>query len=189
MNVIPSNKKPVYAEIYGVSPSDGRVAMSTDIQDRPILKVDAAQTIAAADFNIRNLNGSTDSSIITAADFAIRALDGSRDGVTAYDNSFFVTSGTATILLGGTTVLQVDTSPYSSSAFLVRADALALLATVSLQLSPVDNPASYFTTVASEGNLILGGRYLFVPPVPLRYARIFGTGVGARFTAYYVGQI
>jgi hypothetical protein len=188
MNILPFNTKPVHTEIYGTSSLGGRIAMGTDAQGRPALYEDAVQTIAATAFDIRSLSGGTDSANITATAFDIRSLDSGLDSILASANTFFVTSGTATLLLGGTVVLSVDTSPYSSSAFLIRADAISLLTTVFLQLAPVDT-ATYYVTVASESSLILGGRYLLVPTMPLRYARIFATGVGSRLTAYYVGQV
>ena len=103
-------------------------------------------------------------------------------------NPFVALNNTVTLALGGTTVLTVDTSLYSSGAFLVRADSISLLTTVYLQLAPV-NTASYFINQGSQSGLLLGGKYLFVPPVPMRYARIYATGVGSVLTAYYIGQI
>ena len=186
MNDLPFNKRPINTQIYGAS-SNGPIALRTDDQGRPVLRLDATQTIAASSLDIRDLSAA-DIAAITAAGFAIRSLDGSRDSVTTVENPFTVLSATATLVLGGTSVLTVDTSPYSNSAFLVRADAISLLTTVSLQLAPVTT-ASYFTTIASESGLILGGRYLLLPPMSMRYARIFATGIGSVLTAYYIGQV
>lgn len=186
MNELPFNKRPVYAQIYGAF-SDGPTALRTDAQGRPVLQLDGAQTIAASSLNIRDLS-EADTAAVTATGFDIRSLSGGRDSVGTVQRPFTVLSGTATLLLGGTTVLTVDTSPYSSSAFLVRADAISLLTTVSLQLAPVTT-ASYFTTVDSQSGLILGGRYLLLPTMPMRYARIFATGIGSVLTAYFIGQV
>ena len=186
MNNLSFNRQPVYAQIYGTA-SNGLTAMRTDAQGRPVLLLDATQTIAAASFDIRSLTAS-DTAAITAADFDIRSLNGDRDSVTTVESPYTVISNTATLILGGTTVLTVDTSPYSSSAFLVRAEAISLLTTVSLQLAPVTT-ASYFTTVDSESGLILGNDYLLLPTLLMRYARIYATGVGSVLTAYYIGQV
>ncbi|MGI6005105.1 MAG: hypothetical protein ACOX88_06805 [Christensenellales bacterium] len=188
MNFFSFNKRPVHAEIYGSTPSEDRVAMRADEQGRPVLTVGATQTIAASSLDIRNLSGTEDTAAITAADFAIRALSSIRDSVTAGSSTFFVTSGSATLIVGGTTVLAVDTQPYAVSAFLVRATFISAVTTVFLQLSPVTT-ASYFQTVASQSGLAGGGTYLLVPPMSMRYARIFATGLGSQLTAYYVGQV
>lgn len=161
--------------------------MHVDAEGRPVLKVNATQTIAASTLNMRNISGVTDTATITAANFNMRAVSGSRDSVLADANTFTVAANTATLLLGGTAVLTVDTSPYARSAFFVRADFISLLTTVFLQLAPV-NTNSYFETAASEAGLVLGGEYLLIPTVPLRYARIFATGIGSILTAYYIGQ-
>ena len=85
-------------------------------------------------------------------------------------------------------MLTVDTAAYARSAFLVRANSISLLTAANLQLAPV-NSANYFVTDSTQSNLLLGGTYLFVPSVSIRYMRIFATGVGSQLTAYYVGQI
>jgi len=187
MNILTFNRQPVAANIYGSAP-DGPVAVNADAEGRPLLSLDATQTVAASALHIRDLNSARDTAAITAGGFDIRSLTGGRDSVSTVKNIFQIVSNTVTLLLGGTVVLTVDTKPYSQSAFLVRAEAVSLLTTVYLQLAPL-NTGSYFETVATESGLILGGRYLLVPTMPLRYARIFATGVGSRLTAYYVGQI
>lgn len=186
MNELSFNQKAIHMQVYGES-SHGPTAMRTDAQGRLVLRLDATQTIAASSFDIRNLS-TGDTAAITAADFDIRSLNDARDSVTISANTFTVVYNTATLLLGGTTVLTVDTSPYSNSAFLVRADAVSLLTTVYLQLAPVAS-ANYFTTVASESGLLLGGEYLLLPSAAMRYARIYATGVGSVLTAYYIGQV
>lgn len=187
MDFLSFSKQPVSAECCAASPG-GETALRTDAQGRPVLYVGAAQTVAASGLDIRDLSAARDTAAITASDFDIRALTGGRDSVLASSNGYFVTSGSASILIGGTVVLTVDTRPYGRSAFLVRVDFLALGTTVSLQLAPV-NTSSYFETVSSQTGLALGGTYLFVPSVPMRYARIYATGATAQLTAYYVGQI
>ncbi len=181
-----SDEQPVRAQMYG-SVADGLVGMQTDVQGRPVLHLNATQTIDAASFNIRDLTAS-DAAVMTATDFDIRNLDGTRDSVTTVNNPFAVTNNTVTLVLGGSTVLTVDTSPYSRSIFLVRADAVSLLTTVNLQLAPI-NSANYFTTVATETGLILGGEYLLLPTVQMKFARIYATGIGSVLTAYFVGQV
>lgn len=186
MNQIAANQQPLHAQIYGAAPG-GLTAMRTDAQGRPVLRLDATQTIAASSFDIRNLTAA-DVAAITATGFDIRNLNGSRDSVTTVVNPFTVLFNTATLLLGGTTVLSVDTSPYSSSAFLVRADFISLLTAANLQQAPI-NSNNYFATVNTQSGLLLGGEYLFVPTVQMRYARIYATGVGSSLTAYYIGQV
>lgn len=186
MNELSFNQKAIHMQVYGES-SHGPTALRTDTQGRPVLRLDATQTIAASSFDIRNLS-TVDIAAITAADFNIRGLNGTRDSVTISANTFTVVSDTVALLLGGTTVLTVDTSPYSNSAFLVRADAISALTTVYLQLAPVAS-ANYFITVASESGLLGGGEYLLLPSVAMRYARIYATGFQSVLTAYYIGQV
>ncbi|MEL7604051.1 MAG: hypothetical protein AAGU77_12925 [Bacillota bacterium] len=186
MNTLPFGGRQVSAVPYGAAPEEGKAALRVDLAGRPVLTVGATQTIGAASLDIRSLSAALDTAGITASAFDIRALN-SGDSVTAYDNAYTVSSGSQTLLLGGTVVLTVDTSPYARSAFLVRVDSLSLLTTANLQLAPV-NTSGYFETVASQSSLALGGVYVFVPDIAMKYARIFATGVGSVLTAYYVGQ-
>lgn len=186
MNDLSFNKRPVRAQIYGEAP-DGLTAFRTDEQGSPILKVGGTQTIAASDFDIRNLDLS-DVAAITALNFDIRDFNEGSDSVMIGERPFMVTSNTITLVLGGTTVLTVDTSPYSNGVFLIRADLISLLTTVNLQTAPI-NSSNYFTTIDSESGLILGGKYLFSPSVQMRYVRVYATGVGSVLTAYYIGQV
>jgi len=181
------NPRSVHAEIYGAPPAGGPAGMRTDAQGRPVLSVGAAQTMAASSFDLRDLSAALDTAGITAAGFDLRALEGSRDSVSSASNAFYVVSNTAALLIGGTVVLTVDTSPYAGSAFIVRADALSAATSVYLQLAPVNTP-SYYVTVASASGLLLGNTYLLVPPLPMRYARVYAPGIGSVLTAYYVGQ-
>lgn len=178
--------QPVRMQPHGKAP-DGWNALRADAQGRPVLWEDATQTIAASSLNLRDLTAS-DIANITAANFDIRALNSSLDAVKTGANPYATASNTTSILLGGTTVLTVDTRPYSSSAFLVQANSISLLTTVYLQLAPV-NSNNYFTNVASEAGLILGGVYLLLPTMTMRYARIFATGIGSTLTAFFIGQV
>jgi hypothetical protein len=185
MNNSSLNKRPVRAQLYGTATAP--VPLRTDALGRPVMQLDAVQTIAASSFDIRNLSAS-DIAMITATDFDIRALNGATDSVTTVGAPFVTNMGTATILLGGTTVLTVDLSPYANNVFVVRADSISLATTVNLQLAPV-NSANYFTTVASQGGLLLGGRYILIPTATMKYARITASGVGSVLTAYHIGQV
>lgn len=188
MNFLTRNKRPVHAGIYGTPLSGDPVPMRVDADGRPVLRLDATQTVAASALDIRSLSAARDTANITASDFAIRPLDGDRDGIAVYRNDFYVESNTETIpLLGSVTVLQVDTMPYASSAFMVRADSVSALTSVFLQISPVTT-ASHFVTVAQESGILFGNTYLLVPTMSLRFMRIFATGALSRLTAYYVGQ-
>ncbi len=183
------NNSPLFqALLYAMQSSGGNIPVSLDAAGRPLLQIDGTQAIQADALDVRSLSAAADTANITASDFDIRPLNGARDSVLLYRNGFFVASATQTLLIGGTTVLTVDTAPYARSAFLVRADFISLLTAASLQLAPVNN-ASYYVTNSTQSGLILGGDYLFVPSVSIRYMRIFATGVGSQLTTYYVGQI
>ena len=179
-------KQPLHMQIYGKI-AEGLNAIRTDAQGRPVLWEGATQTIAATSFNVRDLNAS-DVANITALNFDIRNLESSLDAVRTGANPYAVASNTATLVLGGTTVLTVDTRPYSNTAFLVQANLISLLTTVFLQLAPV-NSSNYYTTVDSATGLILGGEYILLPTMSMRYARIYATGVGSILTAYFIGQV
>lgn len=183
-----NNDHPLAALIRGTGPGGTRVPMRVDGMGRPVLTVNGTQTIAANGLDIRSLSAARDAVTATATDFDIRSLSAAQDGVLQYANGYYVTSGSATLVLGGTTVLTVDTAAYSSSAFVVRVDSLSLLTAANLQLAPA-NISSYYTTDSTQSGLLLGGLYLFVPSVSMRYMRIFATGIGSQLTAYYVGQI
>ena len=142
MNFLTFNQQSAAAQIFALA-QDGAIAMRTDEAGYPVLKVSGTQTIVATDLDIRDLDGANDTAAITAGNFAIRPLEGSRDSLELAQNNFYVTSDTATLLLGGTVVLTVDTAPYANSALMVRADAISLLTSVYLQLAPV-NTDSYF---------------------------------------------
>lgn len=178
---------PLHAGIYGATGPDELVAMSVDATGRPILTVDTTQTIAAANLDVRNLSGASDTAVITATGFDIRPLSGANDSLIQLENFNAVASDTATLVLGGTTVLTMDTSPYSYGIFVVRADFISLLTTVTLQLSPV-NTTAYYVDDGSHSGLLLGGVYVLKPTRLARYARIFATGIGSVLTAYYFGQ-
>jgi len=188
MNLLPSNNGPLPAAIYGAASAGAHIPMRVDAQGNAVLSVNATQTVSAGSLDIRSLSALLDIAAITAADFDIRPLSGARDSVLLPSNGFYVTSASAALILGGTVVLTVDTAPYASSAFLVRADAISLLTTAYLQLAPADT-AGFYTTDSSQSGLLLGGVYLFAPSVPLRYMRIYATGVGSQLTAWHVGQI
>lgn len=183
------NNAPLFqALLYAMRPSGDNVPVSVDAAGRPLLQINGTQDIRADALDVRNLSAVADTANITATDFDVRPLNGAQDSVLLYQNGFFVASATQTLVIGGTTVLTVDTAPYARSAFLVRADFIALLTAASLQLAPV-NSANFYVTDSTQSGLILGGDYLFVPSVSIRYMRIFATGIGSQLTAYYVGQI
>lgn len=189
MNMLSFDNSPLLqALIYATQSSEDNIPVSVDSAGRPLLQINGTQDIQADALDIRNLSAATDTSTITGADFDVRPLNGAQDSVLLSRNGFFVASATQTLVIGGTTVLTVDTAPYARSAFLVRADSISLLTAASLQLAPINN-ASYYVTDSTQSGLILGGDYLFVPSVSIRYMRIFATGVGSQLTAYYVGQI
>lgn len=187
MNLLSFNRQPLSAQVFGREPPETERPFQTDAQGRPILRLDAVQTVAASSLDIRNLTDTRDTLAITALNFDMRSLSAARDPLTAGKNTFFTASGSAGIVLGGTTVLTVDTGPYAYSAFLAVVEFLALGTTVYLQTAPV-NIDSYFVTLDSRTGLALGGKYLMVPNVPMRYLRIYGTGIGAQLGAYYFGQ-
>lgn len=170
--------KYVRAQVCG-NTGNGNQVMRTDAQGRPVLRLDATQTISGSSLDIRSLTAA-DSAAVTAGNFSIRSLEGERDSLKILQNTFIAATASATLLLGGTTVLTVDISPYSSATFLVSADLISLATTVFLQLAPI-NSANYFQTVSSQSGLILGGRYLFVPAAAMRYARIYATRGSARY--------
>lgn len=180
-----NDKRSINMKVYGKA-SGTLAVLRVDTQGQPVLREDATQTIVATALNMRDLT-SLDAMTATATGFDIRGFGSNRDAIVAAQNADTVLSNTATLVLGGTTVLTVDMSPYSTSTFLVIADSISLLTSVYLQLAPV-NDADYFTTVASETGLVLGGEYLLLPTAPMHYARIYATGIGSVLTAYYFGQ-
>ena len=187
-SLIFDNAPLLHALLFAARPSVDEAPVAVDAEGQLKLVIDGTQTVGASSLDIRNLTAAQDAAGITAADFDMRNLSGVTDGVTQYQNGYYVTSATTSLLLGGTTVLTVDTAAYARSAFLVRANSISLLTAANLQLAPV-NSANYFVTDSTQSNLLLGGTYLFVPSVSIRYMRIFATGVGSQLTAYYVGQI
>lgn len=183
------NNAPLFqALLYATQSTSNKVPVSVDIAGRPKLIINGTQTIQASSLDVRNLTEATDTANITATNFDVRPLSGTEDSILLYRNGFAVTSATQTLLIGGTTVLTVDTAPYARNAFIVRAELISLLTAASLQLAPVNN-ASFYVTDSTQSGLILGNEYLFVPSVSMRYMRIFATGVGSQLTAYHVGQI
>lgn len=189
MNALSFNNAPLFqALLYATQSSGNKTPVPVDIEGRPQLQINGTQTIQAASLDNRSLAAATDTANITSTNFDVRPLNGAQDSILLYRNGFVVTSATQTLVIGGTIVLTVDTALYARSAFLVRAEFISLLTAASLQLAPV-NSANFYVTDSTQAGLILGGDYLFVPSISIRYMRIFATGVGSQLTAYHVGQI
>lgn len=159
--------------------------LAADAQGRLQLAVAGTQTITAQHLDIAALSGSA---VITAANLAIGPLTPQRNALAQGQLPYNTFYDSVLLVLGGTTVLQADTLPYAKSTFVVRADFISALTTVYLQVAPADI-ASYYTTISSATSLVLGGLYVFTVTVPLRYARIFATGIGSQLSAWYVGQV